>query len=94
MIRLTDQQRQDIEKELFAGRKISAIKLYREATGAGMAEAAGLADAARAVEQMDRELRKSSPERFAAEKKGCLGVVICLMLLSGAATAALTHFLR
>ena len=89
MTPLTDQQRQDIEKELFAGRKISAIKLYREATGAGMAEAAGLA-----VEQMDRELRKSSPERFAAEKKGCLGVVICLMLLSGAATAALTHFLR
>jgi ribosomal protein L7/L12 len=85
---LNDQQRQDIEKELFANHKISAIKIYREITGAG------LADAARAVEQMDRELRKSSPERFAAEKKGCLGVVMCLVLLSGAVTAALAHLLH
>jgi ribosomal protein L7/L12 len=85
MTPLTDQQRQDIENELFANRKISAIKIYREITGAG------LADAARAVEQMDRDLRKSSPDRFAAEKKGCLGVVICLALLAGATTAALTH---
>ena len=88
MTPLTDQQRQDIEKELFANQKVSAIKLYRETTGAG------LADAARAVEQMDRELRKSSPERFAAEKKGCLGVVICLVLLAAGITTAVAHLLR
>jgi ribosomal protein L7/L12 len=86
MTPLTDQQRQDIEKDLFANQKISAIKIYREATGAGLAEAA------RAVEQMDRELRKNSPERFAAEKKGCLGVVMCLVLVAGTITVALTHF--
>lgn len=88
MTPLTDKQRQDIENELFAGRKIAGIKLYREVTGAG------LADAAKAVEAIDRELRKSSPERFSAEKKGCLGVVICLTLVTMIITAALKNLLH
>lgn len=88
MTPLNDQQRENIEKELFANRKVSAIKIYREVTGEG------LADAARAVEQMDRDLRKSSPERFEAQKKGCLGVVMCLVLLAAIMAAALTGFLH
>ena len=39
MTELSDQQREAIEHEIFAGRKIAAIKLHREATGTGLAEA-------------------------------------------------------
>jgi hypothetical protein len=49
-----------IKTALFAGRKIEAIKLYREFTEAG------LADAKNAVEKMEAELRAASPERFKA----------------------------
>lgn len=89
MTPLNDQQRQDIEKEIFANQKISAIKLYRSATGEGLAEAK------QAVEDMEAALRQQSPERFvSAEKKGCLGAVMCLGLLAATITAALTHFLH
>jgi hypothetical protein len=61
-----------ITEAIFQGRKIEAIKQYREWTGAG------LADAKAAVERLELELRKASPERFttAPSGKGCLGVVV------------------
>ncbi len=38
MIPPTIQQLQDIKQSIFAGRKIEAIKLYREETGLGLKE--------------------------------------------------------
>jgi len=80
MAQLNDQQRQAIEAAIFAGNKIEAIKLYREATGVGLAEAK------EAVEALETSLRQKSPEKFtASRKKGCAGVVAVLGLALGAA---------
>lgn len=55
-----------IQDALFRGEKIEAIRIYREQTGVGLAEAK------QAVEQVERELRASAPERFSAPAgKGC-----------------------
>ena len=72
-----------IKESIFSGQKITAIKLYREATGVG------LADAKDAVEKMEAELRGTSPEKFRATpagKKGCLGVVVMVCLVVVAAS--------
>ena len=60
------------ETALVNGRKIEAIKIYREATGAGLAEAK------KSVETIEAEWRNSSPEKFAKAPsgKGCMPVLI------------------
>ena len=73
---LPEDQLAKIKEALFQGRKIDAIKLYRNVD-----PAAALADAKAAVEAMEAELRKSSPEKFSAPAssgKGCLGVAMAL----------------
>jgi ribosomal protein L7/L12 len=55
---LSDADRQSIETDLRAGRKISAIKTYREATGTDLKEAKD------AVEAIEAELRGASPSRL------------------------------
>ena len=65
-----------IKEAIFRGRKIETIKLYRKATGAGLAEAKI------AVEKLEAELRSASPERFTAPaaNKGCSGIaVVCCL---------------
>jgi len=77
MVQLSDQQRQQIETAIFAGNKIEAIKLYREGTGVGLAEAK------QAVEKMESDLRKAKPEKFTtpAGKKGCFGLVLAMVAM-------------
>ncbi len=72
MTPLNDPQRQEIENQIFAGRKLEAIKLYRDFTGAE------LVDAKNAVEDLEVDLRRRAPDRFigTAQKSGCLGVVL------------------
>jgi hypothetical protein len=48
-----------IQAALFRGQKIEAIRLFRECTGAGLAEAK------LAVEQLEAKLRAAEPDRFA-----------------------------
>jgi len=57
------------------GQKIQAIKLYREATGAG------LADSKDAVEKLEREMREQHPENFGPKpaRTGCAGVILLLV---------------
>ncbi len=78
MAQLTYQQREAIENEILAGRKIAAIKLHREATGTGLAEAK------KAVEHLEVDLRRRCPERFVggAQKSGCLGVLAVMAVLA------------
>ena len=73
---LSSAQRDAIQTEIFAGKKISAIKAYREATGAG------LKDAKDAVEAMEAQLRTSSPGRFTAApaKAGCLPMLLLFIV--------------
>jgi hypothetical protein len=80
MTPLTYQRRQEIEKEIFAGRKISAIKLYREVTGVE------LADAKNAVDDMEVDLRRQYPERFVGKaRSGCMSVVACVGIVGALA---------
>ena len=71
-----------IREALFRGQKIEAIKLYREGTGVGLAEAKT------AVEKLEADLRAASPEKFTAAAptpaKGCLGVVVMACVVVGA----------
>lgn len=70
-----------IREALFRGQKIEAIKLYRECTDAGLAEAKT------AVERLEVDLRAASPEKFTAPAtgKGCLGIIVMACLIVGAA---------
>jgi ribosomal protein L7/L12 len=81
MNQLTDQQRQAINAEIFGGRKIEAIKLYREATGSQLVEAKQV------VEQIESDLRQREPNKFvhSTGKSGCMSVVAVLALLVSAA---------
>lgn len=56
----------ELEAAIFAGRKIAAIKLYRELTGLGLKESK------EAVERIEADLRARSPEKFTAPAgRGC-----------------------
>ena len=63
-----------INEAIFAGRKIVAIKLYREQTRVGLAEAK------RAVEEIENQLRASAPGLFAKPaSKGCFAAIFFLL---------------
>ena len=73
---LSDDQVRQITEALLKGRKIEAIKLYREATGADLREAK------EAIEELTDSLREKHPDKFpaaAAGKAGC-GAMIVLSL--------------
>ncbi len=72
---LNPQQSAAIEAELFAGRKIQAIKLYRDATRVGLAEAKS------AVDAIEAQLRQSQPTSFRHAQSGTGGCVTKLLLL-------------
>ena len=77
---LPDDKIAALRELLFAGRKIEAIKLYREMTDVGLKEAKD------AVESLESSLRKEFPDRFKSPpaKGGCLGVAA----VSGVCVAA------
>ncbi len=64
-----------ITDTIYAGRKIEAIKLYREHSGQGLKESKDFIDA------LERELREKEPTKFTAPPpgKGCLGAAILLV---------------
>lgn len=80
---LTPEQLEQIHNELFAGRKISAIKIYREATHIRLKEAK------EAIEAMARDLYQRSPGRFTRDpnaKRGC-GTAMLFFVVAAAALA-------
>jgi len=82
---LPAERREQINDELFTGRKIGAIKLYRAATGVGLAEAK------EAVEAIEAQLRETAPERFTRRSgSGCGTAVVAFsfVLLGVAALLA------
>jgi Ribosomal protein L7/L12 C-terminal domain len=77
---LSDQQVQDISAAIYAGRKIEAIKIHRQATGIGLKEAKDF------IEALESRLRTESPERFTSPAgAGCSRTATILV----AATAAI-----
>ena len=77
----------ELQALIFHGRKIEAIKLYREHTKLGLKEAKD------AVEVLESTLRKQSPEKFTAAPKtgGCASVIVVGCLL-GVGTGAWLYF--
>jgi len=71
--------------ELYAGRKIAAIKRYREASGKGLKEAREF------IEQLEARLREEAPEKFSSPSSGtrCAGAPVLLFLIGYALTRAL-----
>jgi len=58
MVMNPEEQANRVKEALFAGQKIQAIKLYREQTGVGLAEAKD------EVEKLEATLRTTSPGLF------------------------------
>ncbi len=79
----TTEQWQQIEAELFAGRKIQAIKLFRAATGCD------LTTAKTTLDEHETALRQSDPDKFQAPSSGCGSAAL---LLTGAGLTLLTAF--
>ena len=77
---LSDTDRDAIHAEIFAGRKIQAIKLYRTATGDG------LKDAKDAVEAMEKTLRQTDAGRFEVKsgRGGCMSAIVVAMTIAAA----------
>lgn len=71
---ISDDDGERIRAAIFAGRKIEAIKLYRECTGLGLKEAKDF------VELLESELRRTALEKFTAgpAAQGCTIVVFAL----------------
>jgi hypothetical protein len=80
----TTEQWKSIQAALFAGQKIQAIKLYREATDAGLAEAKTAMDA------YEQRLRGDHPDRFTApaSKSGCASMILLSIALLGGSILA------
>ena len=74
-------KRQAIMDAIYGGspRKIEAIKLVREATGCGLAEAKQF------VEKLGAELYAKEPQKFSASPvgKGCVGMLVAVVLVLG-----------
>lgn len=83
---IPSEQLDAISQALFQGRKIEAIKAYRDATGVGLKEAK------EGVEHLESELRAKFPERFTAAPRsgGCLGLVVFGIGLALATASLLT----
>ena len=91
MPELTDKQREAVESAIYAGRKIEAIKLYRE-----VVPGSELVDAKKWVEDREVELRAQHPERFTASsrKTGCIGVLAAVTLVLAAISFVIILVLR
>jgi hypothetical protein len=77
-----DEVAAQIRAAILAGRKIEAIKLYRQASGEGLKEAKEF------VEAVQAELRRTEPESFTAPAgKGC-GTTAALFIVLFAALFA------
>ena len=83
---LPDDATESIKSALYQGRKIDAIKLYRQVSGQGLKEAKDF------VEDLEEELRVSDPTRFVTgpRGKGCgVGIlaVVAMLVLAAVAVA-------
>lgn len=70
----TTEQWIDIENAIYAGRKIEAIKLFREASGAD------LKDSKELIEEHEASLHEQSPDKFVQKKGGGCMTVLCVTL--------------
>ena len=84
----TQEQIEEIGSALAAGRKIEAIKIYREATGKGLKEAKDFIDA------LIPRLREQNPEKYAklSQGAGCASVFLLCMGLAAVSYVLIIRF--
>ena len=82
---LNQKEIERITESIAAGRKIEAIKQYREASGEGLKEAKEF------IEALTSRLKQEDPEQFGhvREATGCGSAAAVLMLLGTAAVCIL-----
>lgn len=78
----TQEQIKQIGTALAAGRKIEAIKIYREATGKGLKEAKDF------INVLAAKLVKENPEKYGklSQGSGCASVILCCLGIGIVAT--------
>lgn len=84
MSELNDHQRQEILNAIKAGRKIEAIKLYREQTGCGLKESKEF------IEALTDQLLADDPEAVVTSKSGCGIAVVAILLITGSIGAMMS----
>ena len=72
---LSENQLKRITDSIVSGRKIEAIKEYREATGQGLKEAKD------AVEEITASLAVKHPELAKKKSSGCVSVIVVGLIL-------------
>lgn len=80
---ISDELKDQITEAIFAGRKIEAIKLYREATGQGLKESKDF------IEALTVRLREEHPDRVPEQSAGCGAAVLMLCILAASIASAL-----
>jgi len=85
---LTHEQIEDIGNSLASGRKIEAIKIYREATGKGLKEAKEFIDA------LVPELLKQNPEKYAKLSQSTAGCASVILFCIGLTTASIIWVIK
>jgi Ribosomal protein L7/L12 C-terminal domain len=83
MSQLPDETVVRISDALYAGRKIEAIRLYRQATKLGLKESKDF------IEALEVRLRQESPEKFTVPPggAGCSRTVVVLLAVGAALIA-------
>lgn len=74
---ISDQAHEEIIECLTRGKKIAAIKIYREETGEGLKESKDF------IDSLTSRLREEHPERFPASTSGCGAVVLLALTIVG-----------
>lgn len=76
--KLSPEQIEEINQALIQGKKIAAIKIYRDATGQGLKEAKDF------IEALISKLMEQDPEKFAHLNKasGCAGMILLTLMAS------------
>ena len=77
MTSLSDYERQQILDALRAGKKIEAIKLYRESTGQGLKESKDF------IDELTLQLHQQAPQSVPVSKSGCGTAVVAFVLTAG-----------
>ena len=80
---LSDDRMDEILDAVHAGKKLEAVKLYKEATGSSLAASKD------AIENLMRQLESAQPGSVAHEK-GCLATMLILITLLGGVFACIT----
>jgi hypothetical protein len=86
----SQEQIDEIRQTIFAGQKINAIKLYRQATGCDLKHAKDV------IEDLQDRLWQESPEKFTSppgQTSGCGLLLVVFLVAIGMAIWGLVHWI-